>query len=102
MTDVQNINDSINYQKGAVVSKEIVKNDGGTVTLFAFDEGQGLSEHKAPFDALVIVTDGIALVNISGKEYKVQSGEMILMKANEPHALKAEVPFRMLLTMLKS
>lgn len=97
----KNINDLINYQEGSVVSREIVKKPSGIITLFAFDIEQGLSEHKSPYDALVIVTDGIAEVTISGKKHKVRAGESILMKANEPHALKAIEKFKMVLIMIK-
>ena len=79
----------INYQKGSVVSRTIIDKKEGTITLFAFDEGQGLSEHTAPFDALVHILDGKAEVSISGKLYEVNEGEMVIMPANEPHALKA-------------
>ena len=97
----KNINDLINYQEGSVVSREIVKKPSGNITLFAFDFEQGLSEHKSPYDALVIVTDGLAEVTISGKKHKVKAGETILMKANEPHALKAIERFKMVLIMIK-
>lgn len=89
------------YQDGAVVSREIVKRNGGTVTAFAFDEGQGLSEHTAPFDALVHVLDGTAEISIGGKPHTVKQGEMLLMPANIPHALKAVERFKMLLTMIR-
>jgi len=91
----------INYQDGSVVSKEIIKKESGTVTLFAFDKGQGLSEHTAPFDALVYVSDGVASVVISGKNYTVKQGEMIIMPANEPHSLSAVERFKMLLVLIK-
>lgn len=97
----KNLNDLINYQEGSVVSREIVKKPSGNVTLFAFDIEQGLSEHKSPYDALVIVTDGIAEVTISGKKHKVKAGETILMQANEPHSLKAIEKFKMVLIMIK-
>jgi quercetin dioxygenase-like cupin family protein len=80
----------VNYQDGAVVSREIVKKPTGSVTLFAFDEGQGLSEHTAPFDGLVQMLEGEADITISGQLHRVQGGEMILMPANQPHALKAQ------------
>ncbi len=78
----------VNYQEGAVVSKTIIEKKTGTVTLFAFDEAQGLSEHTAPFDALVCILDGEAMVTVSGKSQRVKKGEAILMPANEPHALE--------------
>lgn len=92
----------IDYQTGAVVSREIIKQKTGTVTVFAFDEGQGLSEHTAPFDALVHVLDGEAEITVSGKPFQVKQGEMIIMPANEPHALKALKKFKMLLIMIRS
>ena len=94
--------DLIGYQKGSVVSKGIIDKKEGTITLFAFDEGQGLSEHTAPFDALVHVLDGNAEVTISGKPHEVNEGEILIMPANEPHALKAMKKFKMLLVMIRS
>lgn len=90
------------YQDGAVVSREIVKKPTGNVTVFAFDQGQGLSEHTAPFDALVLVLEGVAEITISGQAHQLQSGEMILMPASEPHSLRALQRFKMLLTMIRS
>ncbi len=92
----------VSYQDGAIVSREIVKKPTGTVTAFAFDEGQGLSEHTAPFDALVQVLEGEVEIMISGKPHRLQGGELILMPANQPHALKALKRFKMLLTMIRS
>jgi quercetin dioxygenase-like cupin family protein len=92
----------INYQDGAIVSRELVKKPTGTVTVFAFDEGQGLSEHTAPFDALVQVLEGEAEIMISGKPHHLADGELILMPAHQPHALKAFTRFKMLLTMIRS
>lgn len=92
----------IEYQEGSVVSKTLVQRPTGTVTLFAFDEGQGLSEHSAPFDATVVVLDGKTEITIAGTPNVVGSGEMIIMPANEPHALKALEKFKMLLIMIKS
>lgn len=92
----------VSYQDGAVVSREIVKKPTGSVTLFAFDEGQELSEHTAPFDALVQVLEGAAEIMISGQPHRLQGGEMILMPANQPHALKAMKRFKMILTMIRS
>ena len=94
--------DMINYQKDAVVSKTIIDKNTGTVTLFAFDMGQGLSEHTAPFDALVQIIDGEVEIRISGKPFHLKQGEIIIMPANEPHALKAVSNFKMLLTMIRS
>ncbi len=92
----------INYQDGAIVSRELVKKPTGTVTIFAFDEGQGLSEHTAPFDALVQVVEGEVEIHISGQPHHLTGGEMILMPANQPHALKAFTKFKMILTMIRS
>jgi len=102
MSDSKNFNQSIQYQEGSVVSKEIVSKPTGTMTLFAFDKGQGLSEHKAPYDAVVMVTDGIAEITVSGKANIVKAGEYLIMPANAPHALKAKEQFKMILTMIKS
>lgn len=96
------LNDLVNYQDGSVVSREIIRKSTGTVTLFAFDEGQGLSEHTAPFDALVYVVDGEVEVSISGKSYHLNQGEFVILPADEPHALKALSKFKMLLVMIKS
>lgn len=94
--------DLVAYQQGAVVSRTILKRAAGTVTLFAFDEGQGLSEHTAPFDALVQVLEGDAEVTIAGTLHRLSAGATILMPANQPHALTARAPFKMLLTMIRS
>jgi quercetin dioxygenase-like cupin family protein len=92
----------VNYQEGAVVSREILKKPAGNVTIFAFDEGQGLSEHTAPFDALAQVLEGEAEISIAGQPHRVAGGEVILMPAGQPHALKAPQRFKMILTMLRS
>lgn len=92
----------IDYQDGAVVSKTIIGKKAGTVTLFAFDQGQGLSEHTAPFDALVQIIDGKAEITIAGKVYEVKNSESIIMPANQVHALRAVEKFKMLLTMIRS
>jgi len=94
--------DLIDYQEGSVVSRTIIDRKTGTVTLFAFDEGQGLSEHTAPYDALVYLLDGEATVVISGKPIRLKKGEMTIMPATEPHALKAVTRFKMILTMIRS
>ncbi len=96
------VGELIAYQAGAVVSREIIRKPTGTVTIFAFDKGQGLSEHVAPFDALVEVVDGEAEVTVSHKKSRVAKGEMILMPAKAPHALFARKRFKMLLTMVRS
>jgi len=90
------------YQDGAVVSRILLKRAGGTVTLFAFDEGQSLSEHTAPFDAVAHVLEGDADVTIAGTPIKVSAGEMVLMPANQPHAVSARTRFKMILTMIRS
>ena len=91
----------LDYQDGAVVSRALIDKETGTVTLFAFDEGEGLSEHTAPFDALVHVIDGEAEVTISGKPFPVRQGEVIVMPADEPHAVRAVERFKMLLVMIR-
>lgn len=92
----------LDYQPDTIVSREIVKKETGTVTLFAFDKGQGLSEHTAPFDALVYIVDGTAEITISGKRTTMKKGEMIIMPAHKPHAVKAARKFKMLLTMVRA
>lgn len=92
----------VNYQEGSVVSRQITKADAGNVTLFAFDIDQGLSEHTAPFDALVHILEGEANVTISGELFHLKAGDAIIMPANEPHALKALQRFKMLLTMIRT
>ena len=89
------------YQTGSVVSQQILGKKTGTVTLFAFDEGQGLSEHTAPFDALVVVLEGEAEIEIAGSPYFLKEGQAIVMPANQPHALRAPQRFKMLLTMIR-
>ena len=92
----------LDYQDDSIVSREIIKKETGSVTFFAFDEGQGLSEHTAPFDAMVYVADGQADITISGKSNKVEKGQVIIMPAHQPHSLKAVKKFKMLLVMIKS
>lgn len=92
----------IDYQADSVVSRTIIDKEAGTVTLFAFDEGQGLSEHTAPYDAMVHVLEGEVKVTISGKTINVKQGEVTIIPANQPHALSAVTQFKMLLTMIKS
>ncbi len=98
----QNLIDLVNYQEGSVVSRTLIKKKTGTVTLFAFDQDQALSEHTAPFDAMVYILDGKAEIIISGNSNILEKGNMIIMPANEPHALKAIEQFKMMLTMIKS
>jgi quercetin dioxygenase-like cupin family protein len=94
--------DLADYQEGSVVSRTIIKKKTGTVTFFAFDEGQGLSEHTTPFDALVYILEGEVEIIISGKTHHLKHGEMIIMPADQPHALKAVKKFKMILVMMKS
>lgn len=94
--------DLVAYQEGAVVSRVVLKQRGGNVTLFAFDAGQELSEHTAPFDALVSVLEGEAEVTVSGTPSRLGAGDMIVMPANQPHAVRAVARFKMVLTMVRS
>ena len=101
-SQAQNVAAQVEYQTGSVVSKTLIKKETGNVTLFAFDRDQGLSEHTAPFDALVHVLDGKAEITIAGTPIEVSAGEMIIMPAGKPHALKANEPFKMMLVMIES
>ena len=101
-TQKSSLVDMVSYQDGAVVSRTLIDKKTGTVTLFSFGEGQGLSEHTAPFDALVQVLDGEAEITIAGKPYHLDAGEIIVMPAGVPHALKAARRFKMMLTMIRS
>jgi len=92
---------NISYAEKAVVSKIVLKNDKGDISLFAFDKGEGLSEHSSPFDALVYIVDGSAEIIINGNSNMLKAGESIIMPSNTPHALKAIEPFKMVLTMIK-
>jgi len=94
--------DLLQYQDGAVVSRILLKHAAGSLTLFAFDEGQGLTEHTSPYDALVLLLEGAAEIRISGKPIQVKAGDVILMPANEPHGLQATTRFKMMLTMMRS
>jgi quercetin dioxygenase-like cupin family protein len=102
MQKVSNVKDMVTYQDGSIVSKEIIKKPTGTVTIFAFDQDQGLSEHTAPFDAMVYVLDGEAEIIISGEAHHLREGEMIIMPGGKPHALRAVKRFKMMLVMVKS
>lgn len=102
MIQSKSIGQSIQYQENSVVSKEIINKAIGTVTLFAFDKGQGLSEHSAPYNAYVSILDGEAEIILSGKKHLVKKGQMLPMPANSPHSLKAKKPFKMMLTMVKA
>jgi quercetin dioxygenase-like cupin family protein len=98
---VLNLGDLIDYSAGGIISKQVLKNEAGNITLFSFDKGQGLSEHTAPFDAMVQILDGKAIVTVGGKPFHLKQGETIIMPANITHALFATEPFKMLLTMIK-
>ena len=100
--EVMRLKELATYQTGAVVSRTLVGVQGGTVTAFAFDEGQGLSEHTAPFDAMVLVVEGEVDIKISGAGFRLKEGDTIIMPANKPHALKAVTKFKMILTMIRS
>ena len=99
---VENLKTLLSYQEQAIVSRMLVKNTGGNVTLFAFDGGEGLSEHTAPYDALVLVTDGSVEIAIGGEPRTVSAGQGIIMPANVTHALKALTPFKMTLVMIRA
>ncbi len=94
--------DLVRFQPGAVVSRTVVKKPAGTVTIFAFDAGEGLSEHTAPFDALVLDLEGEAEITISGAPYRVSAGQIVRLPAGQPHAVKASTRFKMLLIMIKA
>ena len=95
------LNTMVNYETGSIVSRTLAKNNAGNVTLFSFDKGQGLSEHTAPFDAIVQILEGRAELTIGGKMVEAKAGQMVLMPAHSPHALHAPEPFKMLLIMIK-
>jgi len=101
LTDPKGLAGLIRLQEGAVVSRTLVKKATGTVTLFAFDEGEGLSEHSTPHDALVQILEGTATITVGGVAHRVEAGEVLLLPADIPHALQAPVPFKMLLTMIR-
>jgi len=98
---VLNLEGMIEYSAGGVISKQVLKNQSGNITLFSFDKGQGLTEHTAPFDAMVQILDGAAEITIGGNPHLVSKGETIIMPANISHALQAVERFKMLLTMVK-
>ena len=100
-SSVLNLKQSVDYSEGGIVSKQVVKNNSGNLTLFSFDKGQGLSQHTAPFDAVVQILDGEAEVVLDGVPHLLKEGETIIMPANVPHALNAVERFKMLLTMIK-
>jgi len=99
---IHTLDEMLDYQEGSVVSRTLISKDEGTVTLFSFDKGEELSEHTTPFDALVYIFDGKAKITISKKDYILENGQMILMPANEPHALKALEKYKMMLIMIKT
>jgi len=94
-------NEAITYAEGGIVSKEFIHNQGGSVTLFSFDKGQRLSEHSAPFDAVLQIIDGELEIIVDGKPTVVKAGEMFIIPANAPHAVNAIKPFKMIITMIK-
>lgn len=100
--EVRNLKEMLSYQEGSVVSRVLTKNAGGTVTLFAFAEGEGLSEHTAPFDALVVAVEGEAQIRIGAETFQVREGEAIVLPANQPHAIPGGQAFKMLLVMIKA
>jgi quercetin dioxygenase-like cupin family protein len=102
LAKAQNINQIIEYSKDSIVSKTIIDKKAGTITLFSFDKGQGLSEHSTPYDAVIEVIEGRALITIGGTENQVSCGQIIIMPANIPHSVKAQEQFKMLLTMIRS
>ena len=99
---IYQLKESVEYASGSIVSKIVAKNNAGNITLFAFDKGQNLSEHTAPFDAFVQVIEGDAKIIIDKQEYRLKEGDFIIMPANIPHAVEATEKFKMLLTMLKA
>jgi quercetin dioxygenase-like cupin family protein len=100
--EVLDLNNLINYQDGSVVSRTLIKKKTGTVTLFAFDEGQSLSEHTSPYDAMAYVLEGESEITISGEKFNLKKGEMIMLPAGKPHSVSALSKFKFLLTMIKS
>lgn len=101
-TEVNRLTDLLHYQSGSIVSRVLLKNKGGTVTLFAFSKGEGLSEHTAPFDALVNVIEGDADIQIASEKFRVKAGETIILPANIPHAVSAATDFKMMLIMIRA
>ena len=98
---VLNVNGLVAYQPGTIASRMVVFKKAGTITVFSFDTGEGLSEHTAPFDAVLMVTDGVAEIQIAGSPFTVRAGEMIILPANKPHGVFAKERFRMILTMIR-
>jgi quercetin dioxygenase-like cupin family protein len=100
--EVMNLSGLVEYQTGSVVSRTLIKKEKGTLTLFAFDKGEALSEHTAPFDAFVYILEGVASMTIDEKPYRLSAGEVLILPANRPHSVKAIQRFKMLLTMIRS
>ena len=100
--EVKQLSELLQYQDGSIVSRVLLKNKGGSATLFAFAEGEGLSEHTAPFDALVVALDGEAAIQIAEETFTVRQGETITLPANRPHAVRATSKFKMLLIMIRT
>jgi quercetin dioxygenase-like cupin family protein len=102
VTEIMKLRNLVDYQNGALVSRALVDEEGGTLTAFAFDQGQGLSEHTAPCEAVVLAVEGGVDIKIFGRGFHLKEGEMIIMPANKPHALKAVTKFKMILIMVRS
>jgi quercetin dioxygenase-like cupin family protein len=102
INDIVNLTDALEYQNGSVISRVLLKNAGGTITLFAFDEGQGLSEHKTPYDAFVTIVEGSARIRIADVDHSLTASDSLLLPANVPHAVDAVTKFKMLLVMIKA
>ena len=102
LAEVKQLDGLLKFQEGSIVSRVLMKNKGGTVTLFAFDKGEGLSEHTAPFDALVIGLEGEAEIEIAGEGFRVRQGETLTLPADLPHAVRAATRFKMLLIMIRA
>jgi quercetin dioxygenase-like cupin family protein len=102
LAQIKELESLVDYQENSVVSQTLIDKEVGTITLFAFDKGEGLSEHTTPYDALVYIIDGKSEITIDGKPYTVKKGETIIMPANEPHALKAVERYKMMLVMIRS
>lgn len=100
-SEIFQLDNIVSYQEGSIVSRAIIKNKAGSVTLFAFDEAQEISEHKVPYDATAYILDGEVEITVSGNAHYLKAGDMILMPANETHALKAVKRFKMVLTMIR-
>jgi quercetin dioxygenase-like cupin family protein len=99
--DIVNLSSALEYQKASVISRVLLKNAGGTITLFAFDEGEGLSEHKTPYDAFATIVEGTARIRIADRDHSLGAGDSIVLPANVPHAVDAVTNFKMLLVMIK-